>query len=344
MSNIDYDRYYEKHSARYYGWLPASIAYRKQIKKKPLKYFTLCAEEAIDIFMLEQAGVLSRDKNRNLPNVYICESDRAVALRIYSLVRPPLREALIIERLERILTFRDNEHTRGRSLDNPDDYEPDFQIRRMLRVKYWAQQLESFFPFDIINFDAYGNFLNPDDEANTLLYQSFERIFELQEPIDTFLLFVTTPITHIHADFQSQFKNDFEFNVSTYPEIHNALLSSVSTIAYDEIDENKRTALGFAKSIVLSMAGSKGWDGEHKGIYIYQNRDLRKMLSSVVQFSKVRTAPDDYVYVEDIVRVIQRMPEYYSYEDSLENQEVTEHLERIEEYRERVRNEYREEL
>jgi hypothetical protein len=339
MSNADYDRYYAKHCARYYGWLPASIAYRKQIKKKPLKYFTLCAEEAIDVFMLEQAGVLSRDKNRNLPNVYICESDEEIAMHIYPLVRPPIREALIIARLERILTFQDNEHTRGRS---PDDYDRSRHIRKMLRIKGWAQRLESYFPFDIINFDAYGNFLNPDNEANRLLYQSFERIFELQEPIDTFLLFVTTPITHIHADFQSQFKDDFESNVSTYPEIHSASLSAIGTIAYDEIDENKRTALGFAKSIVLATARRTGWRSEHRGIYIYQNRSLRKMLSSVIQFYKAGTAPDESAYVEDVVRVIQRMPEYYSYEDSLANQEVREHLERVKEYREQIRNEYRE--
>jgi len=41
-------------------------------------------------------------------------------------------------------------------------------------------------------------------------------------------------------------------------------------MTYDEIDENKRMALGFAKSIVMASARSKGWNGEHKGIHIYQ--------------------------------------------------------------------------
>ncbi len=338
MRDIDYDKYYAKHCARYYGWLPATKAYQKQIKKKPLKYFTLCGEEAIDVFMLELESALSRDKTKRLPNVFICECNEDVARRILALVRPPLQEAMIIGPLEQILTFQDNEHTLGRS---PDEDEPDRRIRRMLHVKGQFQRLKSYFPFDIINFDAYGNLLNPDDEANKLLYQSFEKIFELQESINAFLLFLTTPITHIHSDFQFRFRGDFEFNVSTYPKIRSALLSSVSTIAYDEIDENKRTALGFAKSIVLSAARSKGWNGEHKGIYIYQNRDLRKMLSSVVQFSKARTAPDESAYVEDIVRIIEQMPLYYSYEASLENQEVQKHLRKIIEYREKTRNEYR---
>lgn len=338
---MNYDENYPKHCARYYGWLPASKAYQKQIKRKSLKYFTLCAEEAIDVFMLELEGVLSRDRNKRLPNVFICEKEAGVAVRIRELVRPPVDEAIILGPLERILTFEDNEHTRGRSPDNPYDKVPNRHIREMLRIKGLAQRLKGYFPFDIINFDPYGNLLNPAPRENEL-YQSFNKIFELQESINTFLLFVTTPITHIHSDFQSKFKNDLEFNVSKYPEIHTALLWSVNTIDYDDIDDDKRMALGFAKSIVLSAARSKGWNGEHKGIYIYQNRNSRKMLSSVIQFSKARTAPDEPVYVEDIIRVIEQMPEYYSYEDSLENQEVKKHLEKIIEYREKTRNEYRE--
>ncbi len=165
----------------------------------------------------------------------------------------------------------------------------------------------------------------------------------MQGGINTFILFITTPIFDIHPDSESRLKSNFESNVFTHPEICSALLSSVGTIAYDDIDENKRTAFSFAKSIVMSAARSKGWKCEHHGIYVYESPSRKKMLSSVVQFSKARTTPDESVYVEDIIRVIQRMPEYYSYKDSLKNQEVKEHLERIKEYREKVRNEYREE-
>jgi hypothetical protein len=290
------------------------------------------------IFMLELEGVLSRDKNKKLPNVFICEKDESVAVRIRELVRPPVDEAIIPGPLERILTFEDDEHTRGRS---PNDDVRNRHIRNRLRIKGLAQRLKSYFPFDIINFDAYGNLLNPDDEANKLLYQSFKKIFELQKSIDTFLLFVTTPITHIHPYFQSQFKNDLDLNVSKYPEVHTALLWSVNTIDYDDIDDDKRTALGFAKSIVIPAAKSEGWNSKHKGIYVYQNKDLRKMLSSVIQFSNARIAPDESVYVEDIIRIIEQMPKYYSYEDSLKNQEVKKHLDQIKEYREKTRNEYR---
>lgn len=339
MKGRDYDTYYAKHCARYYGWLPASKAYQKQIKRKSLKYFTLCAKEAIDVFMLELEGVLSRDANKKLPNVIICEKCQRDAAEILELVRPPLKEAILVGELERILTFQDTEETRGLS---PNEDVRDRRLRMLLRIKGLSERLQQYFPFDIINFDPYGNLLNPDDEANRLLYQSFERIFEFQRSIDSFLFLVTTPISAIHSGFQFRFESDFQSNVSTYPEIRSVLLSSVGTIAYDKIHENKRIALGFAKSIVMLVARSKGWNSEHKGIYIYQNKDSRKMLSSVVQFSRADTAPDPSVYVEDVVRVIEQMPKYYSYKDSLENREVKEHLKRIKEYREKSRNEYRE--
>ena len=66
------------------------------------------------------------------------------------------------------------------------------------------------------------------------------------------------------------------------------------------------------------------------------------MLSSVVQFSKACNTPSESVYVEDIVGVINHMPEYYSYEESVKNKEVKKHLEQIIKYREKIRGEYKE--
>lgn len=339
MSGPDYDTYYAKHCARFYGWLPASIEHKGQLGQKPLKYFTLCAEQAIDIFMLELEGVLSRDRNGRLPNVVICERCRRAAGRIFKLVRPPLEEAILVGELEKILLFQDTAETRGLS---PDEDVRDRRLRRLLYFKRLSQRIKRYFPFDIINFDTTGNLLNPDLEDNKL-YQSLSRIFELQEPTTTFLLFITTPIFHIHPDSEARMRNNIESNVTAHPEIRTALLSSVGAIAYDDIDQNKRTALGFAKSVVMSLARSNGWECEHHGIYVYESPSRRKMLSSVVQFSKARTAPDESVHIEDIVRIIQEMPEYYSHEYSLENQEVREHLDRVKEYRGQVWSEYREE-
>jgi hypothetical protein len=327
--DIDYDFYWGKHCARYYGWLPASKAHKKNIQRAP-KYFTLCGSKAIDLFMLEFEKVLERDKNRKLPNVIVCEDNEEAWTEILDLVR-----------LQDILTFEDDENTKGRS---PDDDEPSFEIRKKLIIKGNFEQLKKHFPFDIVNFDPCESLLNTNLEVNGL-YQAFNRILELQKSIDSFLFFITTEITPIHPNVQSRFKIDLESNISMYPKIGETLLSLAHATAYDMIENNKRVALGFAKSVVLSAARSKGWNCEHQGIYIYEFKRPggTRMLSSVVKFSKAHTSPDETTYVQDLIQIIKSMPKYYSYDEASRNKEVKDHLEEVKKYREKIRDEYREE-
>ncbi|MCK4405801.1 MAG: hypothetical protein KAV43_04770 [Hadesarchaea archaeon] len=335
MSDVNFDKHYPKHCVRYYGWLPASKKYKKLAKKDSLKYFTLCAKQAIDVFMFESEKLLSRDAKRKLPNVIICENDIAAAAEILTLVRPPLSESIIVGELEEILTFRDTKETMGLS---PDNDVRDRRIRRQLGIKRKFELLKKFFPFDIINFDTFGNFFNPPPNKNKL-YASFSKIFELQQGVDTFLLFVTTPIYHIHPDSESILKRDFEFNVSSYQSIRDALKSSLGTTDYNRIAMEKKVAVGFAKSMVIPAARKKGWGYKHQGIFVYETPNRQKMLSSVIQFSKNSTTSDDSAYVKDIVHIINEMPKYYSYEASLKNGEVRTHLKHVIKYREKIRSE-----
>lgn len=341
MSGPDYDTYYAKHCARYYGWLPASTSYISQLSRKrrgSLNYFTLCARQAIDVFMLELEEVLSRDQAGELSNVIICEKIERAAGEIFRLVRPPLRNAILVGELERILLFEDTPETRGLSLDTDTRNK---ELRIQLNYKRLSERMQAYFPFDIINLDPHGNFLKPDIEGNKRC-RSFKRILELQEPADDFLLFLTTPIFDIDPDFEARLRDSITSNAATYPEVHDAMMTTIGTVACDEIDELKRTALGFAKSVVLPMARENGWECEHQGMFVYDRPSGGRILNSVIRFSKVDSAPDNTVYVQDVVRIIRQMPEYYSHAGSLENQEVRAHLERVIEYREQIRNEFRE--
>ncbi len=337
---MNYDTYIGKHCARYYGWLPASKEFKNLIDKPSLKYLTLCACQAIDVFMLELEGVLQRDERKRLPNVIICEKDPGDAAEIFRVVRPPLQEAIIVAPLEDMLTFKDTDETKGLS---PEAYVRDRSLRRLLRIKGLSQRIKQHFPFDIINFDTYGNLLNPAPERNRL-YQAFERIFALQQGADEFLLFVTTPISDIHPDVESSLKVGLESNVSSYARVRRALESSAGTVRYQEIDEKKRIAVGFAKSLVIPAAQRTGWDHNHRGIFVYDAPSGRTMLSSVVEFTKASAGSTGPTYLDDIIRVIEHMPRYYSYEDSLQDNEVKDHLQKVKEYREGVRSEYTDRL
>ncbi len=334
--DIDYDTHYAKHCARYYGWLPATKTYQEQIGSDTLKYFTLCARQAIDVFMFEREGLLNRDANGKLGNVVICEQEREHASEIFNLVRPPLEEAILVGPLEQILTFRDTPATKGRSAD---EYVKDRELRRLLRLKGLSERAKAYFPFHIINFDPYGNLLSPDQEDNPL-YQALERVFELQKGVDTFLLFVTTPIFHVHSDTEARLKRDLESNASSHEDIRNALVSSFGTAEYDSIDRKTRVAIGFAKSLVMSAAKKSGWHHKHHGVFVYERGGGGKMVSSVVQFSKELGSSNQTSYVDDVIRVIKNKPKYYSRQTSEKDTVVRKHLNKVTQYREKTRLEY----
>lgn len=340
--DINYDIYYGKHCARCYGWLPASKSYKKHIKKSP-KYFTLCGPQAIDVFMFEMEGVLVRDKNKKLPNVIVCEEIEKFWQEIITTVRPPVEEAIIMGKLEELILYEGDDEVRE-LLEKGDSARPNKEQREKLDRYEKAHRFKDQFPFDIINFDPCDSLLTSNLEENKL-YQAFKRIFELQRSTNTFLLFVTTKITDIHSDVQSQFKRDFEANVSTYSDIRDTL-SSDSITTYDDIgDENKRKAIGFAKSVVMSVARSKGWNCEHQGIYVYEYESGgTRMLSLVVKLSKADTEPNETAYVQDVIQIIKSMPKYYPYREYdrvLTKDPVKEHLEGVKKYREKIRDEYK---
>lgn len=336
MSEPDWDTYYCKHCVRLYGWLPASKEYLERVKKAIIKYFTLSATKAIDIFMFEMEGLLARDKSGKLPNVVICEEILDKVPEIFDVVRPPTKEAIIIGKLQEILAFEDDEYTKITPLNA---YSKDPKKRARLRLKRTFERLRLFFPFDIINFDPYDSLLKPDLPQNKL-YQALERIFQLQKLTVRFLLFITTPVYDIPDYSTEGFRNDFQDNVSKYPNIADTLLSSFNTTDYDKIEETKRIALGVAKSIVMRAARGQGWNCEHKGIYVYENPNGHKMLSSVIECTQLGGELDESSYVGDLVRIILDMPKYYSFSESSSNEQVKEHLHKIVKFREESRKEY----
>jgi hypothetical protein len=313
MTEPNYDYYYAKHFARYHGWLPASLECKKLFGRKPIKYFTLCAREAIDVFMLESVGVLERNRTGHLPNVIICECKEKAALDILKLVRPPLKEAMLVGEIEKILLYQDTPETRRLS---PDEDYRDARLRRIMMYKRLFQRITQLFPFDIINFDPYGNFLDPDLNENRLC-QSFEKILEFQKATDKFLLFITTPIDRIHPAFMKRLEENVKLNIARYSTVRDALQESIGAKVYNEIDEKKAKSLGFAKAVIIATARNNGWECKHQGIYVYESPKGRIMMSSIVWFYKAPSEPDGIAYLQDVIRIVQQMPKYCSHEQSL---------------------------
>ena len=123
MSNINFEQDLLKHYVRRYGWLKAAKKQKQAIKNRskniPLRYFTFCAAEAIDVFMLEHEGILERSKEtRHLESVYFCEKDPENFARIAALIGSSAQG--VHGEFEKIVLFKDDETTKGKTFDDGD--------------------------------------------------------------------------------------------------------------------------------------------------------------------------------------------------------------------------------
>jgi len=336
MNGPDWDTRYSKHYVRRDGWLPASKEYIQKTGKSVVKYFTLCDVHAIDIFMLEMAGILPRDGNGKLPNVVICEGDWNKVPIINRLVKPPLEEAIIPESLEDLIAFEDDEYTRTTPLNT---YEKDTLKRRKLRLKERHERFKLFLPFDIINFDPCNSILEKALEVNKL-YKALEKIFELQKLTNHFLLFVTTSISNTHVSIERKCMKELSGNLEKYPRLKDAMIKRMGEVKYNKIPEQYRIPICFVKSFIVDIARRKGWYCEHKGVFVYENPNKSKMLASVVFCTQASGEQKEEAYLNDIIGVIEGQMKYYSNASALRDKSIKDDLKAIIDYREQVRRQH----
>jgi len=336
----DYNSYYAKHVVRYRAWLPAIKSLLPESGHKILKYFTLCAKDAIDVFMLEKTGILRRNKNGSLGNIVICEREMRDAAEIRRLVRPPVKDAIIVGELGRILAFQDTQDTQDLQGYEDDERLRSMEQRKLFNTKRKHHQLLRFFPFDIVNFDTTGNMLNPDDEENILLLDGFKKIFEFQRGTHEFLLIVTTPLGSVHRETEIDFSGDIATNANRHPEVRDALLSSCGTVDFAHIEEHKRTMIGFVKSIIIPCTRNNGWRAVHQRIDVYESSSPNWMMSVVVKLTSGACRSLD-AHIPDLVNVIRTMPIKTDYTSAKNDRRVVRDLHAIIEYREQVRRSFR---
>lgn len=118
MSHIDYSSDLPKHFVRTRGWLPACQqqvqAVANRTKRIPLRYFTFCAAEAIDVFMLERAGIIRRSEvSGRLEGVYFCERNAEDFGIIAGLIGSP--DQGFQGEFEKIVLFQEDDETKGSS-------------------------------------------------------------------------------------------------------------------------------------------------------------------------------------------------------------------------------------
>ena len=155
-----------KQFVRWQGWLPLALLRKTKInhsgRKGPLRYFTLCGPEALDVLYLASQGVLDFD-GRGYPGVVFCESDSACLAETLSRLGRPLH--YFPDRLENVV------------LDAQNQFNAEFR---------------QLIAFDIFNLDFTGVCFPVRDAPYSRTLQALREIISLQGAAEAgFDLFVT---------------------------------------------------------------------------------------------------------------------------------------------------------
>ena len=288
---INYEKDPLKHYVRIDGWLKAiqqqKEAIANRLEEIPLRYFTLCAAQAIDVFMLERKGILNRsEETGRLEGVYFCERDDENFGKIASLIGSP--ENGFHGTFEDIVLFKDDQNTIGKSWTDELEDEPyTRKIRKRLRHKREHHRLRDAFPFDIINLDVCGIMFPLKEGVIAPLLESIIQILEWQTEskfstderiCKQFTLFLTSHISQDRTNLEAiqQLENRVNENLCMNEHFKSAFVEQyghdqVTQLACENFPEFFRVAF-FKYLIDKALSTDLGWTVTSGPTYFY-NRD-----------------------------------------------------------------------
>ncbi len=288
MCRINFETDLLKHYVRRNGWLNAvklqKNAIRKRSKKIPLRYFTFCAADAIDVFMLEREGILKRsEETGRLEGVYFCEKDPESFGIIADLIGSPdqgFRGAF-----EKIVLFEEDQETMGKTSEDESFYPS--EIREKLSYKDAHRRLRKAFPFDIINLDVCGvtfplkkGIIRPLIEAITqiLEWQTEPEVSSDERECKKFTLFLTSHIDPSLTDRSAihQLESRVIENICTNTSFQAAFVrqyghTHVNQLVDEDFPEFFSVAL--PKYMIYKASSDLGWKVTCGPTYLYNRHD-----------------------------------------------------------------------
>ena len=371
MPRIDWDTDKLKHYVRMKGWCPAcqwraervqwQIRSRGDCRRTPLKYFTLCASKAIDVFMLERAGLLARSSSTGRhDHVFFCEQD----LEEYAKIIELIGTNGFLGPLEGIILFEDDDDTKGRSLD--DNKRVERLVRRKLKLKEQHEKLVSAFPFDVVNLDVCGTIFPPGKGRISPMIAALRRILDWQLRQDEhdghachgFTLLLTSSLDNgpVDRSAMEDLLNRMKQNLK-YGEFRDAFEERWKHTEPDALfEQDFPSFFCLALPKVLIRDGlERGWDAAYRGIYLYRRVDAKSgatysMMSSVTHFlrskqSSSRTTLNKTAFEAQLDRYVQAASDVVKFSPAVVNEElndeatlagVTSDLEAIKNYRDEI--------
>jgi hypothetical protein len=359
---VDYDRDPIKHYIRVHGWLPPSTACAASIAPRRVRYFTFCAANAVDVFMLEQAGILQRDANGRLRGTFFCEADAEAFEEIVQLIRSA--DQGFLGRFEDIVLFDDSPSTFNRTYTDPGPGKITERLRERLRIKDLHEKMRAAFPFDLINLDATGTLLPPNQGAASDLVKAIMRVIAWQGEallpnggrIDQFSLFLTAEVDNSALNYNAigQLISLVNCNLEQMSGFRDCWERKFGASSVDELARARFPEffpVAFVKAVVENSS-RLGWDVASDGRFLY--RRMRRgatyrMMSEVLTFHRVAPAPVNSLFdptwgissvnsTKRVIEVVQRAAVWADDAVSIEAEagRVGRHLRGVREFRENV--------
>lgn len=260
----------KKHYVRARGWLPVFQRYAHE-RQLAVRYFTLCAKDAIDVRYFRSKGVLEYDEEQRIyPTVTFIEKDA----QDYAVIAETLGTTRLGIKgdLEEILLYPSR---------HPENFE----------------KLRSSFPYDVMNLDFTGEVVRADDPPYSSTIRAIEAVIELQHRANAtrwhmFLTFRACPETSNHeADGELCAIVEQNLQKAKPREAYGArqLPRDLIRLRYAEF-----LRIGIAK-LLASSAPNRGFASSLESSYVYRrtpgggdpNYHIVKL---IVAFSPIRAA------------------------------------------------------
>jgi hypothetical protein len=236
----------EKHYVRLNGWLPACRAIKQNLRDEEFRYFSLCGKEPFDVMLLFREGILNA--NWTQPNVAICDVEmEALTAAGEALTRAECGPVTkFCSYVEDLILNESNIH----------------------------QQFLGMLPFHVYNFDFTKQIFYHKDPIQTRMWETIERIIELQsthkKDFDLFITSRSHP-PEINRDAVSILLETMNNNVNRIARL-SELMRGRGINSFDELRNENFTEF-FLRALpkqILQTAHDNGFLLELHGLFCYE--------------------------------------------------------------------------
>jgi hypothetical protein len=283
-----------KHYVRVKGWLPLCSARNRRLRRRvprlrrSLRYFTFCAVNAVDVLMLDLAGVIKRSDSGRFDSVYFF--DRTLELVAQTQDRIPGSIGFHGDFLKTVLAPYEHVDLHqapdggGDPLSALTEEENRRDVRKRQVLQAIKRDFQSAFPFDVLNLDLQDFAFKPKDKIPGDVIRALHRLCEWQrrplvsktgpEFLEGFTLLFTTRVgpPNLREDYSRMLFNSLKRNIAADRSLAD-LLRQRSGLEIGQLQQQDLTRffeLGLPKVIANVLMEQDWYIDPNPGVLVFK--------------------------------------------------------------------------